>query len=306
MSRPHRRPWRLFEPRPRRGLLTSALAFVALFSSTVPSTALAWHDDGHRIVGEIAERNLSEATKKKVRALLADMPEYATLATAATWADQKAKKDERWAFAYSSHYVNVSDPLTPRDLYKNCLEKAGCVATGIAYYAEILRSERADPEQRAEALRFLAHFIGDVHQPLHAGHAEDKGGNDIDGLRMLEFTPDKERSNLHALWDGGFVMITMTRNGWDWQTYAAELDGRITADMRARWHRGSAFDWIEESRLFAAADGYMHADGVTPIRKKDVLGEDWYQHNLPVAEQRLQQGGLRLAMVLEEIFAEQP
>lgn len=282
----------------RRGLILAGAA--ALASS--PKLAHAWHDDGHRIVGEIAARHLSDGARAQIEALLADMPEYSTIATAATWADQQAKLDPAFDFVYSSHYINMDRRMSPREVLALCLQKSGCVATGISYYVEILRSERASKQQRAEALRLLIHFVGDVHQPLHTGHSDDKGGNDIAELRMLEFTPGKERTNLHAAWDGGFVAITMARAGWDWRRYALELDGRISDEMIARWGRSSAYDWIEESRLFAAANGYLHADGKTPVRAGDVLGEDWYEHNLDVAEQRLQQGGVRLALVLEELF----
>lgn len=266
------------------------------------STASAWHDDGHRIVGEIAERRLSKQARERVRELLADMPEYDTLATAATWADQKAKLDPTFDFAFTSHFVNVERHLTPREMLALCLQKSGCVAVGVAYYAEILRSTRASKAQRAEALRFLAHFVGDAHQPLHAGHGHDRGGNDIDELRLLEYTPGDQRTNLHAVWDGGLLAITMTRAGWDWQRYAVELDRRITAEQRARWGRGSVYDWIEESRLLAAGDGYLHTDGITPIRKGDTLDEEFYRRNREVVELRLQMAGVRLAAVLEEMF----
>src|SRR5690606_31819095 len=221
---------------------------------------------------------------------------------ASTGADQKAKLDPEFDFAFASHFVNVDRQLSPRELLALCLQKSGCVAVGVGYYAEILRSTRASKAQRAEALRFLIHFVGDAHQPLHAGHGGDRGGNDIDQLRLLEYTPGGERTNLHAVWDGGIVAITMTRAGWDWRRYAADLDRRIIDEKIARWGRGSAYDWIEESRLLAAADGYLHADGITPIRKGDTLGEEFYARNKDVVELRLQQGGVRLAAALEEIF----
>jgi hypothetical protein len=176
------------------------------------------------------------------------------------------------------------------------------VATGISYSIEILRSTRATRSERAEALRFLIHFVGDAHQPLHAGRTADKGGTAIDRLHLLEFTPGSERINLHAVWDGGLIGLEMRRKGWDWQRYAIELDARIDEQKIARWGRGSAYDWIEESRLIAAADGYLHADGRTAIRAGDTLDVAYFARNLPIAEQRLQQGGIRLALVLEEIF----
>jgi hypothetical protein len=283
-------------------LLGLGLGLAATLLSMRPRTAAAWHDDGHRIVAEIAARHLSKSTREQIEALLADMPEYATMAAAATWPDQQAKKDPTFDFIYSSHYVNLEQHVTPRELLALCLAKSGCVATGISYYVEVLRSERASKQQRAEALRFLIHFVGDVHQPLHTGHAADKGGNDIDGLRLLATTPAKESLNLHAVWDGGMLGLAMQRRGWDWQRYAVELDAQISDEMIARWGRGSVYDWIEESRLFAAANGYLHADGKTPVRAGELLGEDYYERNLPVAEQRLQQAGIRLAQLLEEIF----
>jgi hypothetical protein len=279
-------------------LAALAVALLGLISRP----AAAWWDDGHQIVAEIASRHLSKSARAQIEALLADMPEYATMPAAATWADREAKRDATFSFAFTSHFINVETRLSPRDLYALCLQKAGCVVTGISYSIEILRSTRASKAERAEALRFLIHFVGDAHQPLHAGRTADKGGNGIDRLSMLEFTPGSERINLHAVWDGGLIGMQMQRRGWDWQRYAIELDGRIDERMIARWGRGSAYDWIEESRLIAAAEGYLHADCRTSIRAGDTLDADWVARSLPIVEQRLQQGGIRLALVLEEIF----
>lgn len=281
---------------------TTPVWLLAAGVTYLPASAHAWWDDGHRIVAEIASRHLSAEARAEIDALLADLPEYASMPAAATWADQQAKLDPTFAFAFTSHFVNVEQQLSPRELYALCLQKQGCVATGITYYADVLRSQRASRQQKAEALRFVIHFVGDVHQPLHAGHGPDKGGNDIDRLRLTGFTQGSERTNLHAVWDGGLISIKLAREGWDWQRYAAELDAGIDDEKIGRWRGTSVYDWIEESRLFAAANGYLHADGKTPVRAGDTLGEDHYTHNLPVVEQRLQQGGVRLALLLEDIF----
>jgi nuclease S1 len=290
-------------PSRRLGPIHPSLVVLALVSAILtPRVAVAWHDDGHRIVGEIAERRLSAHARAQVLELLADMPDYATLASAATWADQLARQDPSFAFVSASHYANFSGRTMARELHAACLDSAGCVATGVAFYAEIVRSERASKADRAEALRFLAHFVGDAHQPLHAGRAGDRGGNDIDRLRLTGWTPAGETSNLHAIWDGGIVAITLARAGWDWRRYAIELDSRVDAEDIARWGRGGVYDWLDESRLLAAGDAYLHADGITPVGKGDTLGEDYYARNLDVVELRLQQGGVRLALVLEEVF----
>jgi hypothetical protein len=286
----------------RSRISTRLTALAVVLVGLISRPASAWWDEGHQIVAEIASRHLSTSARANIEALLADLPEYASMPAAATWPDRVAKLDPALAFAFTSHFVNVEKRLSPRELNALCLKKAGCLATGIGYSIEILRSQRASKVDRAEALRFLIHFVGDAHQPLHAGRTADKGGNEIVGLRLLEFTPGDERINLHAVWDGGLIGLEMRRKGWDWQRYAVELDAGISDEEIARWGRGSAYDWIEESRLFAAANGYLHADGKTPIVAGDTLDADWYARNLPVAEQRLQQGGIRLAFVLEELF----
>lgn len=275
---------------------------IAALASLAPATAAAWHDDGHRIVAEIAARRLSPAAKAEVDALLADLPGYTDMAEAAIWADREAKQDEAWAFAFSSHYVNVEGPISARELHASCLERGGCLATAIPYYIEVLRSQRASEAERAEALRFLIHFVGDAHQPLHAGHTDDRGGNDIDDLRLLEYTPGRERTNLHAIWDGGILALSMGRAELGWRAYAEQLDASISDAMVARWGRGAVYDWLEESRRFAAANAYLRADGMTPVRSGDALGEDWLAHNDAIVDQRLQQGGVRLALILDELF----
>ena len=212
-------------------LATTAILLLGLISRP----AHAWWDEGHQIVAEIASRHLSTTARAEIEALLADLPEYATMPAAATWADRVAKFDPALAFAFSSHFVNVDKHLTPRELHELCLKKSGCVATGIAWSIEVLRSTRASRSDRAEALRFLIHFVGDAHQPLHAGHGADKGGNDIGRLRLAGFQTDGDPINLHMAWDGGMISLEMQRHGWDWQRYAAELDARIDQEEIARW-----------------------------------------------------------------------
>lgn len=277
---------------------------IAAIAAVHAPQALAWHDDGHRIVGEIAERNLSPATRAKVRALLqgSDGKGDGSLATASIWADHEARESPEFAFAASSHYVNLDGPTSPRELHAQCLERAGCLATAIPYYADILRSEGASEDQRAEALRFLVHFVGDAHQPLHAGRRGDRGGNDIDRLTVPGYTAKGETTNLHAAWDGALVALALTERGVDWKAYAVELDAGIDAEARARWVGGTIYDWLEESRRFAAAEAYLHVDGLTPVRSGDTLDADWYRRNSSTAEQRLSQAGVRLAALLEAIL----
>ena len=122
----------------RAARLSAALVLLGTLVASRP--ARAWYDDGHRIVAEIARRHLSDSARAKIDALLADMPAYSSMAEAATWADQQARNDDNFKFINSSHYVNVEAGMTPRELHARCLERAGCVATAVAYYVEMLRS----------------------------------------------------------------------------------------------------------------------------------------------------------------------
>jgi hypothetical protein len=258
------------------------LLLVALLGPA--SGASAWGPDGHRIVGEIAWRSLSQDTKHTLRALL-DADE--TLAEASAWADTKARRNRRWDHLKPLHYVNVDPDGSALRVSRRC----NCVIGAI----EIQRDRLADPAKaqadRAVALRLVAHFVGDVHQPLHVSHLDDRGGTTVD----LRF--DGRPTTLHKLWDSGLVARELRERGRKrgprWRSWAHSLADSITPGERAQWTASSdPRVWAEESLVLARAHTFEPREGAS-------LGDAYFAQTRPVVARRLQQAGVRLAALLE-------
>jgi hypothetical protein len=179
---------------PARSLLA---ALVLLFLS--PVDAFAWGYTGHRVIAEIAEQFLEPETARQVRDLLA-IENVTTLAEVSTWADQiRLQRPETAPW----HYVNIPvhpapDEPSSYDATRDCPNDA-CVVAKIEQLERVLADRQVLGRQRLEALKYLVHFIGDVHQPLHASNDHDRGGNEVPVVFM------ERQTNLHALWDTGII-----------------------------------------------------------------------------------------------------
>lgn len=249
----------------------------------------AWGQAGHAIIAEIASHELTPTAKAKVEAILngVEMP------TVASWADS-VRPQEAYRWTAPLHYVNMADDATGYDPARDCPAE-GCVVSGIHDFAAILADPNADEKSRREALMFLIHFVGDLHQPLHAGRAQDKGGNAVRTVFM------GEKKNLHSVWDSG--IIDAGEGGRPWPEIAAELRGRIDDADRAAWLEacdgadltGTAGRWAFESRRLAARYAYPVADG-------SAIGEAYVGQTLPVVELRLEQAGVRLGALLNGLL----
>jgi len=235
----------------------------------------AWGPTGHRIVGRIAEGYLSEEAAAAAEALLA--PD--SLARASYWPDE-ARSDPAWQHADAWHWISIEDGETYETSEKN---PAGDVVEAIRRMEAILRNREAPQAERAIALKFLVHFVGDVHQPLHVGRRADQGGNDG------RVTWHGQPSNLHSVWDS--AMIDSTRLSFS--EYAEFID-HPSAEEIAAWQASTLLDWVAESKAVRARV-YEIGDGN--------LGYAYSFHNLPVVERRLVQAGVRLAGLLNSILA---
>ena len=195
----------------------------------VSSSSFAWGPDGHRVTGEIAWRSLSPKTKAVVSELLPKGP-YDTLAEAAAWADTYARshpREYRWLDPF--HYVDA-DPHAEHVVEGPRCE---CVLAAIEIQTTRLRDPQASNDAKIDALRLLAHFVGDVHQPLHVSHPDMRGGTTID----LRF--DGERMTLHRLWDSQLLDHTLRQRNRGrsprWRAYAQSLADTQDAAESARW-----------------------------------------------------------------------
>ncbi len=263
--------------------------FLLFLGCTFAPPAAAWGALGHRVVGQLAEHELAPGARAEVDRLLAGEPEP-TLAGVSTWADELRAKDPglgrrsaRW------HYVNLGEDACAYDATRDCAG-GDCVVGAIRTQTAILRDRRQPDDARRRALKFVVHFIGDVHQPLHAGHARDKGGNDVQ-LRVPSVSGERG-SNLHAWWDSGML----ERAGLDLPAYAARLQAMPLAVRIAEPALPpDAAAWAEASCAIALSPGFYPAGARLPAGYSDT----W----TPLADAQLRRAGTRLAQVLNAALA---
>jgi hypothetical protein len=248
------------------------LRFAALTATLLAAApSWAWGPTGHRAVGRIAEGHLAPETAREVAALLGTE----RLAYAGTWADD-IRSDPAWAKAETWHYVTIPRGVTYADSKK---EEKGDILEAIARFERVLADRTASRTARQEAIRWLVHLVGDLHQPMHVGQRDDRGGNEV---MVLWFG---EPSNLHSVWDSGMI----DRMELSSTELAEKIDVALPAQVAA-WQATSPLEWAEESR--AASDpAYVLGD-------RRLSWKYLYEHT-PVVERRLLQAGVRLAGLLD-------
>jgi hypothetical protein len=278
-------------------------ACVAAIGLSAPASA--YWEYGHETVGEIAMANVKPATRIAVRRLLAktavlDTPECraTTIEGASTWADcvKKLKNPDgkpRFGYAYGWHFqdVNICQPFS---LTEPCKD-GNCVSAQIERDVATLRDRHAAQKDKVQALVFLIHFVGDLHQPLHAGEKNDKGGNDVLATYGIYSPP---RFNLHSIWDGPLAERAATTGG--------SLVHRYPATVRAKVTAGTVTDWSRESWQLAHDVVYtsaLHSDPCAPNPAHVALDDATIDSLVPTARLQLERGGLRLAKLLDKAFS---
>lgn len=256
-----------------------------------PLPALAWGPQGHRLVAELAWAEMSPAARAEAGRLLAGEPDP-SLPGIANWADELrandpdlGKRSAKW------HYVNLAEDDCRYDAARDC-PGGDCAVAAIAAQTAILADRRKPQAERLQALKFVVHLVGDVHQPLHAGFARDKGGNDF----QLAIPGQPERpggygANLHALWDS--TMLSMSKLGDD--KYLARLEKIQVPAASALALPPPAADWAEASCRLVLQPGFY-----PPTHK---LAPDYVATWRPLAETQLRLGGEHLARVLDAALA---
>jgi hypothetical protein len=259
-----------------------SLMFALMLAGTPPRANLhpgRWWDLGHRIVARIADLRLTPHTRDAVR----DILDGQSTADASVWADNI--KNYRHD-ADPLHYVNI--PLRAKAYIpaRHC-PKGRCIIAAIEHDRQVLSDPTVSRDERAEALRFLIHFMGDLHQPLHDGDNNDRGGNQ----RLVTFLG--HQTNLHKVWDGELI----DSSGVDQEGYFAYLRGRMDSVDVAALERGTVVDWAMEGHRIAVEDVY----GKLP--RGNVIGRAYMEANRPVIDRQLIAAGVRLAKVLNDALA---
>jgi hypothetical protein len=257
---------------------------LALFLAflTLPVPLFAWGFTGHHIVADIAAAHLSPAAKAALQSLLGDQ----TLASISTWADEvRPQRPE----TYNWHFVDIPAAAQGYDAARDCRPspKGDCVIAEIERARAVLADAGRAKEERVEALKFLVHFVGDIHQPFHA-IGEARGGNDIHVLAFGANQCGKYPCNLHFEWDSGLIEHT----GFSEIEYVAHLEQLIQRQHLTA--SGSPVDWANESHDLAR-QAWLDDGGS--------IDEKYYREQIKVVDLRLALAGLRLAKVLNEVFS---
>ncbi len=261
------------------GLLKRIFGLLLLTAAIPAGPGWAWGPEGHRVSGLIAENFLSPAVKRKIQKDFS----IKSLANASLWADQV--RDERNNGAW--HYCNVREGEWTYDRKRDC-PKGICVVEKIKEFKTALADPSLALNKRQEALKYLVHFVGDVHQPLHLGNKKDRGGGTIRVLYR------GEEATLHYLWDGGLINF----HGQSFGQYADGLAAKISKEDRADWSRSREVDeWANESRKLALEHAYRL--GRTDRGK---LTKEYIKKSREIIELRLSQSGLRLAHLLNTVL----
>jgi nuclease S1 len=278
----------MLERMPRRRSCFVMVVTLCLLAVQSATPVWAWGRLGHRVISRIAEKNLDPKAKAAIAALLAPGE---SLADASTWADEHRRELPNSA---PWHYVDVPlDEPRYNAIFSGDVPEKGCVVDKIHDFKVILEDPARSVEDRRFALRFLIHCVEDLHMPLHVGDNNDKGGNRTQ-VRFFD-----EGTNMHRLWDSQIIERVSDKEDF-WLTDLAALD---TAENRAAWMRGSVEDWATES-LLAARQAYQVPETGRRLKPGQKLADAYHAANLPVARRRLYQGGVRLALVLNQVFAE--
>lgn len=278
--------------------MTRLLPLLAALMLLIPAPARAWWDYGHETVGAIAYRNVTPRTRAAIDALLRqgrllETPTCPvnTLAKAAYWPDCIKELDQRFSYAFSWHYQNV-DICKPFDMKAACKD-GNCVSAQVTRNLALLKDRTVPVRERLMALAFLAHFVGDLHMPLHAGDKGDLGGN---RARAAYGDVVRERLNLHAIWDGYLAERAISTPPPMIRVYSAE--------ERAALNGGTVDQWSHESWLvardtaYATAYGHDPCTGTPPERAR--LSNETIEALIPPLRLQIERGGLRLARLLDE------
>jgi nuclease S1 len=321
--------------------MTSRMAAVALVLTIGRADAEAWGCDGHRAAVFIAERLLPSATLASVQAALAAAPIDPALARfcdpvsddpiadSATWADDYRDVD---AATFGWHFINVprSVTLTAANEHRYCPD-GNCVVEAIAAQFRALTIS-TDAVVKGKALRFLLHFVGDLHQPLHATTNGDRGGNCVP-VTYYDRAPQQNANgdfspNLHAVWDSNMIRALMTTHRLaDGRALAAYIVAQrpLPAAVAARRPtKGVVTGWAQGAHAIGTNLVYPRLPNHVPpepasaaalascadnhdvahrmLAKHEVIDARYEQASIPAIVGQLRLAGIRLAAVLKAAY----
>ncbi len=275
-----------------------AIILLALSANSV----LAWGDTAHRIICEIAFKELNSQARAEVKRLIRLDPVFFTFSGSCIWPDHPRKRSRE-------HFVNLPRSATQLE-NDSCPLVDKCVVMAIEVDLQIVADAGATDASKLDALKFLGHWVGDIHQPLHVSFRDDRGGNSIKVSGPCS-------RNLHAVWDG---CIIETKLGTDIRNIATDLRGAVTPADRVQWNSTGPKTWANESfRItISKATGYCvkkddacwYATDNNKLDRNEekrmlVVDDAYIVRQLPTIKERLTQAGIRLGHLLNHALVNQ-
>lgn len=255
------------------------------------AAAFPWGRVGHETIAYIAEKNLSPATLETIQPLLAGE----TLENVSTWADE-IRPQKRYTAPWHSIDLPVREDVTALN-WNQFIRGDDNIERQIEKDIHELRDQNTSLNEKKEALKFLIHFMGDATMPLHCADDNDKGGNE---KQVRFFSPDSRsnrghRTNLHSLWDN-LIEVKAAENS---EELGERLNWEITPAEKKEWMKGTPESWVLESYGIAKKVIYKDLSAGNSFIK---LPMNYYAEMRPIAEKQIEKAGIRLAMILNEIF----
>jgi len=236
-----------------------------------------WGQNGHRIVGDIAADYLSPEAREAVDRVLGPT----SMAIASTWMD-KIKSDPAYDHTHDWHWVTIPDGMTYKETEKN---PNGDLINSIRTFIKELKSGNLSAEEEKKKLRMLIHLVGDIHQPLHVGTGEDRGGNDTEVEWFYE------ESNLHRVWDSEMIDDTQL----SYTEFSTSINHPSNQQIE-NWQDTGVLDWAYEAMELR--------EQVYDLPKDRQIGYEYQYKNRDLLDRQLLKGGVRLAGVLNEIYGQ--
>lgn len=272
------------------------------------SPVRSWSKEGHILTCRIAQKLLEAGPAHVVENLL---PDYAKgdLSALCVWPDQ-IRHWYKYRWTSPLHFIDTPDHACSYEYSRDCHDQHGlkdmCVDGAIQNFTSQLQHYGEGTSDRrynmTEALLFLSHFMGDIHQPMHVGFTSDEGGNTID-LRWY-----RHKSNLHHVWDREIILTALKEYyDKDLDLLQEDLEKNITNGL---WHDDLA-SWTECNDLIACPHKYASESiqlackyGYEDVKSGETLAEDYFDTRMPIVMKRIVQGGVRLAMILNRVFSD--
>jgi hypothetical protein len=279
-------------------------------------SAFGWGGEGHDLVARIAWEQLTAKARARVQEILGP---NVTLASISSWADQvrnQRRETGTW------HYIDIPINQPHLDMARDC-PKGDCVLAKIEDFRKALKDPATDPAQRREALLFVVHFVGDMHQPLHCSDNKDNGGNGV-RVQFADHAAADRPSNLHSVWDSGFLSRMPQKEDALFAEWSKD-----SAKHAKKWAKGTVYDWAEDAHKQSVKITYgglpkTHAAGTAtapaaaspgaPAPAATTAGASRANNNQPpilldakyekkadpLIKEQVEKAGARLARVLNE------